>query len=127
MTPVLLAKMDQNFDRPILALFDEPWVGVCPACWKLAGEALVLLVWALKRMKILIKFDYPGPVGQNEPNFLSAYFPLIWVGGLPYMLETCRGGPGPISLSVEKTKNFDQVRWPRSCWPKWTKILIGLF
>ena len=25
------------------------------------------------------------------------------------MLETCRGGPGPISLSVEKTKNFDQV------------------
>ena len=26
------------------------------------------------------------------------------------MLETCRGGPGPISLSVGKTKNFDQVR-----------------
>ena len=34
------------------------------------------------------------------------------------MLETCRGGPGPISLSVEKTKNFDQVRPPRSCWRK---------
>ena len=43
------------------------------------------------------------------------------------MLETCRGGPGPISLSVEKTKNFDQVRPPRSFWPKWTKFLIGLF
>ena len=43
------------------------------------------------------------------------------------MLETCRGGPGPISLSVEKTKNFDQVRPPWSCWPKWTKFLIGLF
>ena len=26
------------------------------------------------------------------------------------MLETCRAGPGPVSLSVEKTKNFDQVR-----------------
>ena len=74
MTPVLLAKMDQNFDRPILALFDEPWVG-----------------------------------------------------GLPCMLETCRGGPGPISLSVEKNENFDQVWLPRSCWPKWTKFFIGLF
>ena len=30
------------------------------------------------------------------------------------MLETCRGGPGPISLSDEDTKNFDQVRQPRS-------------
>ena len=28
------------------------------------------------------------------------------------MLETCRGGPGPIILSVEKTKNFDQVHHP---------------
>ena len=73
-TPVLLAKMDQILDRPILPLFDAPWVG-----------------------------------------------------GLPYMLETCRGGPGPISLSVEKTTNFDQVRPPRSCWPKLTQFLVGLF
>ena len=58
-TLVLLAKMDQIFDRPILDLFHA-----------------------------------------------------TWVGGLPYMLETCRGGPGPISLSIEKTKNFDQVRPP---------------
>ena len=43
------------------------------------------------------------------------------------MLETWRGGTGPISLSVEKIKNFDQVRPPWSCWPKWTKFLIGLF
>ena len=49
------------------------------------------------------------------------------VGGLPYMLETCKGGPGPISLSDEKTKNFDQVRPPLSLRPKWTKFLIGLF
>ena len=43
------------------------------------------------------------------------------------MLETCRGGPGTISLSVEKTKNFDQVRPTLSFWPKWTQFLIGLF
>ena len=29
--------------------------------------------------------------------------------GLPYRLETCRAGPRPISLCVEKTKNFDQI------------------
>ena len=34
------------------------------------------------------------------------------------MLETCRGGPGPISLNVEKTKNFDQIRPTWSWWPK---------
>ena len=43
------------------------------------------------------------------------------------MLETCRAGPGVVSLSIEKTKNFDQVRPPLSCLPKWTKFLIGLF
>ena len=30
------------------------------------------------------------------------------------MLETCRAGPGPVSLTVEKIKNFDQVQPPRS-------------
>ena len=30
------------------------------------------------------------------------------------MLETCRAGPGPVSLSVEKIRNFDQVQPPRS-------------
>ena len=43
------------------------------------------------------------------------------------MLETCRGGPEHISLRVEKTKNFDEVRPPRSWKPKWTKFFIGLF
>ena len=28
------------------------------------------------------------------------------------MLETCISFPGPIRLSVKKTKNFDQVRPP---------------
>ena len=28
------------------------------------------------------------------------------------MLETCRAASGPVSLSVEKTKNFDPVRPP---------------
>ena len=126
--------MDQIFYRPIFPLFDAPWVGGlpymlvtcrggpgpislsiakikilikfdhpsivgqngpnfwsayfpliwCPLSWGPAlhagnsNEALVLLAWALKRLKISIKFDHPGPVGQNGPNFLSAYFPLIW-------------------------------------------------
>ena len=26
------------------------------------------------------------------------------------MLETCSGGPRPIRLCVEKTKNFDQIQ-----------------
>ena len=43
------------------------------------------------------------------------------------MLETCMGGPGPIGLSVGKTKNFDQVHPARSWRPKWTKFLMGLF
>ena len=28
------------------------------------------------------------------------------------MLETCRGGPRPIRLCVEKTKNFGQIQPP---------------
>ena len=43
------------------------------------------------------------------------------------MLETWKEGPGRISLSFEKTKNFDQVRPPRSLRPKCTKFFIGLF
>ena len=34
-------------------------------------------VWALKRLKILIKFSHHGPGGQNGPNFWSAYIPQI--------------------------------------------------
>ena len=41
------------------------------------------------------------------------------------MLETCRGGPRPVGLCVEKTKNFDEIQTPRTCRQKWTKILIG--
>ena len=33
-------------------------------------------------------------------------FEAPWVEGLPYMLETCREGPRPIRLCVEKTKNL---------------------
>ena len=60
-------------------------------------------------------------LAKMDKIFDRPIFPLFeapWVVGLPYMLETWRGGPGAISLSVEKTKNFDQVRPPRSCWPK---------
>ena len=62
-----------------------------------------------------------GLIGLFSPYLMPR------VGGLPYKLEICRAGPGPVNLSIEKTKNFDQVRPPRSCWPKWTKFLIGLF
>ena len=47
-------------------------------------------------------------------------------GGLPYMMDTCREGPRPISLHVEKTPNFDQVLPQRPFRPKWTKHLIRL-
>ena len=30
------------------------------------------------------------------------------------MLETCRGGPRPIRLCVEKTKSFGQIQPPRT-------------
>ena len=43
------------------------------------------------------------------------------------MLETCSGGPRPIRLCVEKTKNFDRIP-PQWTWrQKWTKIVIGPF
>ena len=43
------------------------------------------------------------------------------------MLETCSGGPWPIRLCVEKTKNFGQIQPQRTWRPKWTQILIALF
>ena len=41
---------------------------------------------------------------QMDPNFHRPVFPKFEVEDLPYMLETCRGGPRPIRLCVEKTK-----------------------
>ena len=43
--------------------------GTCPTCLKIAGEALGLLGCVLKRLKILMKFDSPGPVGKNGAKF----------------------------------------------------------
>ena len=43
------------------------------------------------------------------------------------MLETCREGPRPIRLCVEKTKNLGQIQPPRTWRPKWIEILIGPF
>ena len=57
------------------------------------------------------------------PNFPKFKAPRV--EGLPYRLETCRAGPRPISLCVEKTKNFDQIHPPWPCRQKWTKIFIG--
>ena len=44
-----------------------------------------------------------------DPNFdwpVLTKFEATLVEDLPYMLETCRGGPRPIRLCVEKTKNL---------------------
>ena len=41
----------------------------CPTCLKHAGEALGLLGYVLKRLKILVKFNHRGPGGQNGPKF----------------------------------------------------------
>ena len=39
----------------------------------------------------------------NRPLFPKFEAPLV--GCLPYMLEICRGGPRPVRLCIEKTKN----------------------
>ena len=67
---------------------------------------------------------------KMDPNFdrpVFRKFEAPWVEEMPYMLETCIGGPRPIRLCVEKTKNFGQIQ-PTQTWrPKWTQILIGPF
>ena len=59
----------------------------------------------------------------DRPDFPKFEAPRV--EGMQYRLETCRGDPGPISLCVEKTKNFDQIQQPRLLFQKWYKILIG--
>ena len=39
------------------------------------------------------------------------------------MLKNCGGGPRPIRLCVEKTKNFDEIQQRGTCKQKWAKIL----
>ena len=64
---------------------------------------------------------------QNLIGLVLSKFEAPGVEDLPYMLETCRGGPGLISLCVEKTKNFGQIQPPRTWSLKWTQILISPF
>ena len=59
----------------------------------------------------------------DRPDFPKFEAPRV--EGLSYRLETCRAGPRPISLCVEKTKNVDKIHPPRRWRQKWTKILIG--
>ena len=80
------------------------------------------------------KFDQIQPSqtwGQDWTKILTGPFSQnlkpVESGGLPYMLETCRGSPRPVRLCVEKTQNFDQSQPPRTWRQKWTKILIGPF
>ena len=65
-----------------------------------------------------------------DPNFDRPVFPKFeapWVEDLPDTLETCRGGPRPIRLCAEKTKNFRQIQPPRTWRPKWTQIWSARF
>ena len=122
--------MDQNFDQPVSPKFEAPWVEGPPYMLETCRKTLGLLGCVLKRLQILTKFNHLWPGGKNGPNFdppVSPKFEAPWVEGLPYMLETCREGPRPIRLCVEKTKNFDQIQPPRTWRQKWTKILIGPF
>ena len=66
--------MGQNFDRPLFPKFEAPRVGDLPTCLEIAGEALGLLGCVLKRLKILMKFDSEGPVGQNGLKILIGPF-----------------------------------------------------
>ena len=122
--------MDPNFDLPVFSKFEAPWVEDLPYMPETCNEALGLLGCVLKRLKILVKFNHREPGGKNGSKFRSvsfAKFEAPWVEALPYMLETCRGGPRPIRLCVEKTKYFGQIQPPRTWRPKWTQILIGPF
>ena len=121
---------DPNFDWPVFPKFEAPWVEDLLYMLKLAGEALGLLGCVLKRLKILVKFNTVDLDPKMDPNFDRPVFPKFeapWVEDLRYMLETCRGGPRPIRLCVAKTKNFGQVKPPRTWRPKWTQILISPF
>ena len=62
--------MGQNFDRPLFNKFDSPLSrGPALQALEIAGEALGLLGCVLKRLKILMKSDSAGPVGQNGAKF----------------------------------------------------------
>ena len=74
----------------------------------------------------------------QRPIFPKFKAPLE--GDLPYMVETCRRGPRPISLCIEKTQNFDKVLpWPKrpklkavekmacpTCWILAGKVLLPI-
>ena len=122
--------MGPNFDRPLFPKFEAPWVEVLPYMLETCRDARGLLGCVLKRLKILVKFNTADLEAKMDPNFDRPVFPKSeapWVEDLRYMLETCRGGPRPIRLCVEKTKNFGQIQPPRGWRPKWTQILISRF
>ena len=104
--------MDQIFDRTIFLLFDAPSVAGLPYMLEICrgGPGAISLSVRWKDLKFWSSSTTPVLLAKMDQIFDRPIFLLFdapWVGGLPLMLETCRGGPGPISLSVEKTKNFD--------------------
>ena len=63
--------------HPFFPKFEAPSVGGLPYMLETCTGAVGLLGGVLKRLKILVKFNFPGPLGKNGPKFLSAPFPQI--------------------------------------------------
>ena len=64
-----VGKNEPKFDRPPSPNLKPFELEVCPTRLKLAGKALDLLGFVLKRLKIFMKFNHHGPVGKNGPKF----------------------------------------------------------
>ena len=106
--------------------FEALWVEDLPYMLETCRGGPRPIRLCVEKTKHFVKFNHRGPGGQN----LIGLFPQIWSPlsrGPAHMLETCRGGPRPIGLCLEKTKYFGQIKPPRTWRPKWTQILIGPF
>ena len=114
------------------------WSARFPQIWSPLSRGPALHAWNLqggpRPIRLCLEktknFGQIQPPWTWRPKFDRPFFPKFeapWVEDLPYMLETCRGGPRPIGLCVEKTKYFGQIQPPRTWRPKWTQILIGTF
>ena len=102
--------MDPNFDRPVFPKFEAPWVEDLPYMLETCRGGPRPIRLCVEKTKNFGQIQPPRTWRPKmDPNFDRPIFPKFeapWVEDLPYMLETCRGGPRPIRLCVEKTKNF---------------------
>ena len=70
---------------------------------KLAGYALGLLVFMLKRLRILMEFNYFGSVDKHSQNFGMARFSQTT--GKKF----AGGGPRHSSFHVNEAQKFDEI------------------